>query len=182
MMQGKKSIIDGYDNVFFGNLVRGVEVLTVNQKIFLKICFLAVIICFCFTPAGYLYAVTTTEVNAEGYAIIIEGRKDVARESAISNAFRRAVEQAIGVMVEAETMVKNLSLLNDNVYSKSSGYIKNYKITDEKIEGDTFRIRITASVSTKKLMKDLDDIGLLIKEIVSFTSNVINIKFKLLGD
>lgn len=111
-----------------------------------------------------LYAAKTEYVEAEGYALITGDRKDIARESALNNAFRRAVEQAIGVLVESETMVRNFELLNDRVYSKSAGYVKKYSITGEKIEGDIFRIKINALVSKVRLEKDLDDIGLLIKK------------------
>jgi len=114
--------------------------------------------------ADSLYAAKTEYVEAEGYALITGDRKDIARESALNNAFRRAVEQAIGVLVESETMVRNFELLNDKVYSKSAGYVKKYSITGEKIEGDTFRIKINAMVSKVRLEKDLDEIGLLIKK------------------
>lgn len=110
------------------------------------------------------YANRSNQVEVEGYATIVDSRKDTAREKAINDAFRRAVEQAAGVIVESETMVKNFELLNDKVYSKSTGYIKNYTIIGEKIEGDTFRVKIQATVSMIRLEKDLDDIGLLIKK------------------
>ena len=124
----------------------------------------AVLVSYIFISSGLLYASKAEYVEAEGYAVISGDRKDIARESALNNAFRRAVEQAIGVLVESETMVRNFELLNDRVYSKSAGYVKKYSITGEKIEGDTFRIRINAMVSKVRLEKDLDEIGLLIKK------------------
>lgn len=130
-----------------------------------RFAFCAVFIMVCiFIFSGPLYASKAEYVEAEGYALITGNRKDIARESALNNAFRRAVEQAIGVFVESETMVRNFELLNDRVYSKSAGYIKKYSITGEKIEGDTLRIKINALVSKVRLEKDLDDIGLLIKK------------------
>lgn len=115
--------------------------------------------------ANFSYAVKSQEIDAEGYAVIVDGRKDSAREMALQNAFRRAVEQAVGVMVQSETMVKNFELLNDKVYSRSTGYINKYTITGEKIVGDEFRVKINARVSAVKLRKDLDDIGLIIKKV-----------------
>ncbi|MBI5204490.1 MAG: flagellar assembly protein T N-terminal domain-containing protein [Nitrospirae bacterium] len=129
-----------------------------------RVIFCAVLMSCIFIPSGLLYASKAEYVEAEGYAVISGDRKDIARESALNNAFRRAVEQAIGVLVESETMVRNFELLNDRVYSKSAGYVKKYSITGEKIEGDTFRIRINAMVSKVRLEKDLDEIGLLIKK------------------
>lgn len=105
-----------------------------------------------------------SQVEAEGYATIVDGRKDAARQQAINDAFRRAVEQAVGVMVESETMVKNFEMLSDKVYSKSSGYIKKYDILSERVEEDAFKVRIRATVFMVRLEKDLDDIGLIIKK------------------
>ncbi|MDO9287548.1 MAG: flagellar assembly protein T N-terminal domain-containing protein, partial [Thermodesulfovibrionales bacterium] len=102
-----------------------------------RVTFCAVLMSCIFISSGLLYASKAEYVEAEGYALITGDRKDIARESALNNAFRRAVEQAIGVLVESETMVRNFELLNDRVYSKSAGYVKKYSITGEKIEGDT---------------------------------------------
>ncbi|TAN44625.1 MAG: hypothetical protein EPN22_05990 [Nitrospirae bacterium] len=106
-----------------------------------------------------------TEVEAEGYADISDGKKGEAREMALQDAFRRAVEQAVGVMVESETLVKNFELLNDKVYSRSKGFIKKYTITKEKVEANGFRVSIKATVLAVKLHKALDEIGMIIKKV-----------------
>lgn len=104
-------------------------------------------------------------VEVEGYASILNGRKDLAREAALQNAFRRAVEQVVGVAIESKTVVKDYELLNDKIFSRSRGFIKSYRILSEKSEGDSFRLSIFASVSRYKLEQSLDDVGLLIKKI-----------------
>ena len=104
-------------------------------------------------------------VEVEGYASIVGGRKDQAREAALQNAFRRAVEQVVGVSLESKTVVKDSELLNDKIFSKSHGFIKTYRIVDEKVEGDAYRIMVFASVSRYKLEQGLDDAGLLLKKL-----------------
>lgn len=126
--------------------------------------FIAALLSCSFVYVNSLHAAETEYVAVEGYASIVDSKKDIARENALSNAFRRAVEQAVGVLVESETLVKNFQLVSDRIYSKSAGYIKKYTITGEKVEGDTFRIEIKALVSKVKIEKDLDEIGLLIKK------------------
>ena len=59
-------------------------------------------------------------VDVEGYASIVGGRKDTAREGALNNAFRRAIEQVVGVMINSKTVVQDSALLNDKILSKSS--------------------------------------------------------------
>lgn len=114
-----------------------------------------------FSPS---YADTGNQVEVEGYATILEGKKDAARENALNNAFRRAVEQAVGVMVDSDSMVVNAELLNDRIYSKSTGYIKKYNIIDDRVDGDSYKIKIRAVVSKVKIEKDIDEIGQIIKK------------------
>ena len=104
-------------------------------------------------------------VEVEGYASIVGGRKDLAREAALQNAFRRAVEQVVGVALESKTVVKDSELLNDKIFSKSRGFIKTYRVVGEKVEADAYRLSIFASVSRHKLEQGLDDAGLLIRKM-----------------
>ncbi len=104
-------------------------------------------------------------VEVEGYASIVGGRKDQAREAAMHNAFRLAVEQVVGVAVESKTVVRDSELLNDRIYAKSRGFIKTYRILDEKVESDAYRIKLFVSVSRYKLEQGLDDAGLLIRKM-----------------
>lgn len=115
--------------------------------------------------ASFAFAEDLENVEVEGYAVIVDGKMDIAREKAISNAFRRAVEQAVGVMVESTTLVSSFELLDDNIYANSSGYIKRYDIVGERIEGDSCRIRLKAAVSLVKLGRGLDSIGVLSKKM-----------------
>lgn len=104
-------------------------------------------------------------VEAEGYASIVAGRKDAARESALQSAFRHAIEQVVGVMVQSKTVVQNSELLNDKIYSKSSGFIKTYNVLSEVFEADSCRVRLKTTVSAVRLEKSLDHVGLLSKKM-----------------
>lgn len=106
-----------------------------------------------------------SQVEVEGYASIVNSRKDQAREAAIQNALRRAVEQVVGVAIESRTVVKDSELLNDKIFSKSRGLIKTYRIVSEKAEKDAYRVTILASVSRYRLEKELDDAGVLIRKL-----------------
>ncbi len=107
-----------------------------------------------------LYAQDTKQITAEGVASI-GSDPAAARDKAIEDALRRAVEQAVGSLVESETAVENYKLLSDKIYSRSSGYVKNYNIVSERQEGGLLRITITADVSSGDLNSDLAGIGLL---------------------
>ena len=113
----------------------------------------------CFLLTGVLLA-QSKMVSSDGVATIGADRA-AARDKAIEDALRRAVEQAVGTMVQSETTVENYKLLSDRIYSNSSGYVKRYNVVSENAEGNLFRVRIEAEVDSGNLNSDLAAIGLL---------------------
>jgi len=105
----------------------------------------------------------TQIVTATGLGAIISTDLAKAEDDALSAAFRKALEQVMGLMVESEVLVKNYQVVEDNIYSKTSGYIRKYEIIDKKVRSDnTLEITIRAEVAKTDLLQDLDAIGLLI--------------------
>ncbi|PIU65183.1 MAG: hypothetical protein COS84_07225 [Armatimonadetes bacterium CG07_land_8_20_14_0_80_40_9] len=107
----------------------------------------------------------TKEVIAEGVGAIVEGDKARARDQAIMDAKRMAVEQGVGTFVNSETMVENFQVIKDNIYTKASGYIKEYSIIDETPSPGLYRVKIKATVSLAEIKDDLTAIGLLLEEM-----------------
>jgi hypothetical protein len=116
----------------------------------------AIFVCF----ALPLFAQDVKQITADGVGTI-GSDPAAARDKAIEDALRRAVEQAVGTIVESETAVEKYQLLSDRIYSHSSGYVKNYSVVSEKQEGNLLRVTIAAEVSTGDLTNDLSGIGLL---------------------
>ena len=106
---------------------------------------------------------TAVPVNttAEGVGVIIDDNTATARDQAIQDALRLAVEQAAGTMVSSETLVQNYEVLRDQIYSQSQGYIRHYEVTDESREGNLYRVTVQAAVATGNLKSDLGALGLL---------------------
>ncbi len=112
--------------------------------------------------AGWAWAQEVRQVQAEGVAAIQSGAA-VARDQAVEDALRRAVEQAVGVLVMAETVVRNRELLADKIYTQAKGYVQGYKIVSERQDGGLYRVAILADVSLEPLRNDLAAIRLLIQ-------------------
>lgn len=102
----------------------------------------------------------TQTVVAEGMAGV-QGDPAIARDNAIQDALRKAVEQAVGTMVASETLVENFQVVKDNIYNKSAGYIKEYKIVKESPGKDLHTVTISAVVGTGDLKNDLGALGLM---------------------
>lgn len=112
----------------------------------------------------FLFASTDiSEVMVEGVAAIKEGRKDIARDNAIKDALRKAVEQAVGAFISSETVVENYQVLSDRIYSKAEGYVSEYKVLREKQEDDLYRVLISAKVKLGSIKDDLKAIGILVE-------------------
>lgn len=103
----------------------------------------------------------TTTVETTGVAVIQGGNPALARDSAIWDALRKAVEQAIGTMVSSETMVANYQVLSDNVYTNTQGYIKSYDLVKEWQGGGLYQVLVRAVVETGPLKDDLSALGVL---------------------
>lgn len=108
--------------------------------------------------AGWAQSQTVT---AEGVAGIQGGNQGLARDNAIRDALRKAVEQAVGTMVASETLVENFVTVRDNILSRSQGYVQSYKVVKQEARGDLYSATIEATVAIGSLKSDLAALGLL---------------------
>lgn len=102
----------------------------------------------------------TRAVTASGEAPI-EGSIETAKQQAINQAKRNAVEQAVGVFVNATTKVQNFQVLEDSIYTKASGFVGTCDVLEMKQTGDTMVAKIRATVSVLPLAQQLKAMGIL---------------------
>jgi hypothetical protein len=99
-------------------------------------------------------------ITADGGAAIT-GNIAIAREKAIDDALRRAVEQAVGTLISSDTMTNNFQVVHDKILAQTSGYVKNYQIVKEEQVGQEFRVSVMADVGRQNLQRSLEALGLL---------------------
>jgi hypothetical protein len=99
-------------------------------------------------------------ITAEGVAAIT-GNVTIAREKAIDDALRRAVEQAVGTLISSDTMTNNFQVVHDKILAQTSGYVKNYQIVKEERVGQEFRVTVMAEVGRENLQRTLEALGLI---------------------
>ena len=107
----------------------------------------------------------TKVVTAEGVAAIQQGAVDMARDAAIEDAQKRAIEMAIGILIDSQTQVENYQLISDKILSQTKGYIKRYNIANETTDNGLLRVRINAEVALGQLNDDLSAIGILLGQM-----------------
>lgn len=107
---------------------------------------------------------TSREVTATGMGSIINGDVAHARDDAIEDALRKGLEQVMGMMVSSETLVENFQLIEDNIFSKTQGYVQNYRVVQEaKRDESLYEVTVNAVVKMADLKSDLDAIATLMR-------------------
>lgn len=125
-------------------------------RIFLLIAILATL-----TQKAQAQQAPEKTVEATGLSTVTGGDTALARDAALSDALRKAVEQAVGTLVSSETMVENYQVLSDNVYTKTQGYIKGYQIVREGQGAGLYQVTVKAAVAMGALKDDLGGLGML---------------------
>lgn len=100
-------------------------------------------------------------VKAEGVGAIQNGNHAKARDEAIWDAQRRAVEKGVGVLLSSETMVSNAQLLSDNIYTQADGFVDSYKIISENKDEFLYYVTIKADVRKTDLAGKLAHFALI---------------------
>lgn len=102
----------------------------------------------------------TQTITTDGTASVLNGDKAQARDVATQDALRNAVEQVTGAVISSSTMVENAMVVEDNIYSKAKGYIKNYSIVSEgEADGGlSYNVKVKALVRSGAIKEDMADI------------------------
>lgn len=82
----------------------------------------------------------------------------VTRDEALKDAYRDAIERAVGLYVDAEQMVKNDALVSDQILTQSNAYIEKYDVVKETAANGLVTLRILATVKKAALTKKLSDV------------------------
>ncbi|MBI4279593.1 MAG: hypothetical protein HY660_14170 [Armatimonadetes bacterium] len=106
-------------------------------------------------------AESNAEVEAEGVGAIYGGDEARARDEAVVDAYRRALE-AGGVHVQALTFVRNFQALADQVSTSTQGYLKGVRVVGEGRDGALYRVRIRAVVVHAPLGDDPQGVAALL--------------------
>ncbi len=121
-----------------------------------------ILFCFavCFVVLSALHAWAAgpgvQTVKAEGVGAILAGDAALARDRALRDAQRNAVELAVGVLIDSETLSKNFTVISDEITARSAGYIEGYDLLNERVEEGMLRVTIEARVKMGPLKDDLD--------------------------
>ncbi len=96
------------------------------------------------------------EVTVQGYGL--------NREEAVNDALRNAVEQAVGTLVDAQTLVQNAEVVRDEIYTKSRGFVQDWTVVSEQNQSGQTVVTARVQVDTNpnsRLMGQLQRLKLI---------------------
>ena len=103
-------------------------------------------------------------------------------DSALRDAKRNAVEQVVGTYINSETLVSQASVVSDEIYAKSVGFITDVRVLDEGKRNGAYYVHAKIDVNTNpnsELMNRIEMIKALgdprIGVVVTYYSDVDNV-------
>ena len=116
--------------------------------------------------ALFIYS-SPTWAGTEEKQIIVDGAAPIfgeniegARNNAVKDALRKAVEQGVGTLMDADSILQDDDLM-EKIYTRTQGYITGYKIIKERKESNgLYRVKIRAGVKPGVLVDMLIKLGL----------------------
>jgi len=90
-------------------------------------------------------------VTATGRAA---GTDDKAKDEAIAQALRNAVEEACGVFLTAQAKTDDYQAVYDKVIANAVGYVREHKVDSITVDQGVTTAKVRARVSTKKFQED----------------------------
>ena len=98
--------------------------------------------------------------QAGGDTVKVQGRGVGAnRNEALKDAYRDAIERAVGLYVDAETVANNDQIVTDQVLTHSNAYITDYReLGMKQLDGGLVQLRILATVKKQALTTKLTNV------------------------
>jgi hypothetical protein len=107
------------------------------------------------TALVLLWALATTPVQALGQAQIVAGNRAAARDRALEEAIKQAVDQAFAYVLEPEPRLRAQAQLQRSLLPRARRYVASYRVLDEhEVQGGLFQVQIEAQVDTTALRRD----------------------------
>jgi len=103
--------------------------------------------------AVFAFAQDTEVVKVKGRGVGAD------KAEALKDAYRDAVERAVGMYVDAEQMMKNEVLVSDQILTQSNAYIEKYDVAKETTKPNGLvEVQILAEVRKTALTKKISDV------------------------
>lgn len=123
----------------------------------------------------FLFSYILILANIEVEKDVLVGGYGISREKALNDAFKEAVRQVVGVVIDSETILFNEKIIKDEILTASNGYIVKFDIISEEKDEEIYKIKIKADVATQNIRDKIKALN-----IASFKMDGNNLKNKII--
>lgn len=96
--------------------------------------------------------------TASATIVVVATGVGVDADKSLRNAFRNAVEQAVGLVLDGETVVKNEEVIKDLILTYSDGFVEKFdRVKEGKRDDGLYEVRIKAVVKRRQLIEKLKE-------------------------
>jgi len=133
------------------------------KNVFIKT--LIYILCFCITLTAS-FPLLAQETQANQSVDIVATGIGADPDASLKNALTSAVEQAVGLVVDAETIIKNEGIVKDQILTYSDGYVEKYdKVKEGKRDDGLYETKIKATIKKRQLVEKLKQSNISVKQV-----------------
>ncbi|MFZ4596629.1 MAG: hypothetical protein ACOYOF_20410 [Verrucomicrobiaceae bacterium] len=105
-------------------------------------------------------------IAGQTQAVVADGVGKTEND-ALKDAFRNAVQQVVGLVLDADVLVRNDAVIRDQVLTYSDGFVHKYDVLSQRIENGLTHVRISAVVEHRSLVEKLEA-----KQVISKPSDM----------
>ena len=120
-------------------------------------------------PASVATPPTSNEPAANDLVEVVAQGMGTDANSALNNAYSNAVQQALGLYVDAETMVQNDQVVRDQILTYSRGFIQKTDTISQGQENGLFQVKIRAQVQRQQLLEKAKASNISVKPVQGAT-------------
>jgi len=113
----------------------------------------------------------TLTMMSSGTTIVLEGNLARARNVAIANGKRNALEAAVTELISEGVALENYDIINQNVYLQHEYFIDTYRILSETSRENLYEVSLESVVAAEKLKNTLVGLGLIEEDLRSDLSH-----------
>ena len=101
----------------------------------------------------------TVTVRSTGLGVIYSGDIAKAKDDAVKDAIRNAVEQQTGMFLDSQTMIEMFETLEDSIYARATAYVLNYRIVSEGYGSfeNSYEVEVECTIARSMLQAKLDE-------------------------
>ena len=94
-----------------------------------------------------------------GRTLVIEGNLAQARNVAIGNGKRNALETALAELIPGDLLLENYETINEHVYRRYESFIDTFRILSEGSKENIYEATLESTIALERLTKTLIDLG-----------------------